>query len=415
MGKSTFFDLLTKEIKRIDDVKTSKRHERIIEGFTKDPSPKAIIEGKQVSIFNSNDYLGLRHNPKLKKAESEASEKYGAGPGAVRFISGSLKIHRDLEKKVASFHNRDDGMIFSSAFAANMAVLFCLIVGQSKDSVVDNDVLVLSDALNHRSIIDGIRIANHPKEKKGIFEHMNPYDLVRLLEQEKAKHKRAIVVTDGVFSMLGEFQKLKKIKEVVDKYDKEYAMGVLLVVDDAHGVGACGETGRGVEEIEGVQSDVLIGTFGKAFGADGGYVVANQTIIDYLRESAATYIYSNPFSPGTAGAALKSLELIDQPEGKDLLKSVADNTKYFKEQMKTAGFTFAADSSHPIQPVLIGDPVKTRALVDFLFSKNLMVTNISYPVVPKGADEIRVQLSASHERQDIDNLIQGFISAKKEL
>ena len=412
MARDKFFNLLKKELERIDGVKTSKRHERIIEGFTKDPSPKAIINGKQVSIFNSNDYLGLRHSPKLKNAESEASEKFGAGPGAVRFISGSLKIHRDLEKKIASFHNRDDGMIFSSAFAANMAVMFCLIVGQSKDSVVDNDVLVLSDALNHRSIIDGIRIANHPKEKKGIFEHMNADDLAKLLEEGKSQNKRALVVTDGVFSMLGEFQKLKAIREVVDKYDKEYEMGVLLVVDDAHGVGACGETGRGVEEVEGAQADVLIGTFGKAFGADGGYIVANQTIIDYLRESAATYIYSNPFAPSTAGAALKSLEIIDEPEGKELLKKSKENTNYFKENMKKAGFTFAADSSHPIQPVLIGDPVKTRALVDFLFSKNFLVTNISYPVVPKGADEIRVQLSASHQKQDIDALIAAFKESK---
>ena len=408
MARKAFFDILQKELDRIDSIKTSKRHERIIDSFTKDPSPKAIINGKEINIFNSNDYLGLRHNPKVKKAEAEASEKFGAGPGAVRFISGSLKIHRDLEKKIAAFHNRDDGMIFSSAFAANMAVMFCLIVGQSKDSVVDNDVLVLSDALNHRSIIDGIRIANHPKEKKGIFEHMNADDLAKLLEEGKTLHKRALVVTDGVFSMLGEFQKLKEIREVVDRYDSEYEQGVLLVVDDAHGVGAVGDTGRGVEEVEDAQADVLIGTFGKAFGADGGYIVAKQTIIDYLRESAATYIYSNPFAPGTAGAALKSLEIIDEQEGKELLKKSKANTNYFKENMKKAGFTFAADSSHPIQPVLIGDPVKTRALVDFLFSKNFLVTNISYPVVPKGADEIRVQLSASHTREDIDELIQGF-------
>ncbi|OGK30670.1 hypothetical protein A3F29_02120 [Candidatus Roizmanbacteria bacterium RIFCSPHIGHO2_12_FULL_33_9] len=413
MARQAFFDILQKEIERIDSIKTSKRNERIIDSFTKDPSPKAIINGKQISIFNSNDYLGLRHNSKVKKTEAEASEKFGAGPGAVRFISGSLKIHRDLEKKIAEFHKRDDAMIFSSAFAANMAVMFCLIVGQSKDSVVDNDVYVLSDALNHRSIIDGIRIANHPKEKRGIFEHMNPDDLAKQLETGKANNKRALVVTDGVFSMLGEFQKLKEIREVVDRYDSEYEQGVLLVVDDAHGVGACGDTGRGVEEIEGVQSDVLIGTFGKAFGADGGYVVANQIIIDYLRESAATYIYSNPFAPGTAGAALKSLELIDQPEGKELLKKSKENTNYFKENLKKAGFEFAADSSHPIQPVLIGDPVKTRALVDFLFSKGFLVTNISYPVVPKGADEIRIQLSASHQREDIDNLIQAFKEYKE--
>jgi len=405
MPRSNFFDLLTKEIARIDKVKTSKRNEKIIESFTKDSSPKAIINGHEVRIFNSNDYLGLRHNPKLKQAEHEASEIYGAGPGAVRFISGSLKIHRDLEKKIAQFHGRDDGMLFSSAFAANMAVMFCLIVGQSKDSVVDNNVFVISDALNHRSIIDGIRIGNLPKEQRAIFNHMDAQHLALLLEEGKSKYKRALVVTDGVFSMLGEFQKLKAIREVVDKYDSVYEMGVLLIVDDAHGVGVSGKTGRGVEEVEGAWADVLVGTFGKGFGADGGYVVANQTIIDYLRESAATYIYSNPFAPGTAGAALKALELVDQEEGKKLLQKSKKNIDYFKTTAKKAGLKFAVDSSHAIQPVLIGDPVKTRAIVDALFQENILVTQISYPVIPKGADEIRVQISAAHVKEDIDYLI----------
>lgn len=408
MPRSKFFNLLKKEVARIDGVKTSKRNEKIIEGFTKDPSPKALINGKEVRIFNSNDYLGLRHNPRLKQAEREASEKYGAGPGAVRFISGSLKIHRDLEKKVAKFHGREDAMIFSSAFAANMAVMFCLIVGQSKDSVVDNNVFVISDALNHRSIIDGIRIANLPKEQRAIFNHMDAQHLSQLLGEGKAKYKRALVITDGVFSMLGEFQKLKEIRKVVDEYDSQYEMGVLLVVDDAHGVGVSGETGRGVEEIEGVHSDVLVGTFGKGFGADGGYVVANQTIIDYLRESAATYIYSNPFAPGTAGASLIALELLDEEEGKKLLQKSRENIKYFKDKATKAGLKFAVDSSHAIQPVLIGDPVKTREIVDRLFKQNILVTQISYPVVPKGADEIRIQISAAHEKEDVDYLVEAL-------
>lgn len=408
MPRSNFFDLLTKEVTRIDEVKTSKRNEKIIEGFTRDPSPKAIINGREIRIFNSNDYLGLRHNPGLKQAEQEASEKYGAGPGAVRFISGSLKIHRDLEKKAAQFHGRDDGMIFSSAFAANMAVMFCLIVGQSKDSVVDNNVFVLSDALNHRSIIDGIRIANLPKEQRGIFNHLDAQHLSQLLEEGKSKYKRALVITDGVFSMLGEFQKLKAIREVIDKYDEEYEMGVLLVVDDAHGVGVSGKTGRGIEDVEGVQADVLIGTFGKAFGADGGYVVANQTIIDYLRESAATYIYSNPFAPGTAGAALRAMELLDQEEGKKLLNQSKENIDYFKKAATKVGLKFAVDSSHAIQPVLIGDPVKTRTIVDSLFKQNILVTQISYPVVPKGTDEIRVQISAVHQKEDVDYLVEAL-------
>ncbi len=412
MSRKNFFSVLSQEINRIDKAKTSKRFEKIIAGFTKERSPKAIIGKEKYQVFNSNDYLGLRHHPLLKKAEREASEIFGTGPGAVRFISGSLKIHRDLEKALALFHKRDDAMVFSSSFATNLAVLFCLIAGQNKDSLVDSDVIVISDALNHRSIIDGIRVANLPKEQRVIFKHLDHGNLGEILESNKKIYKRALVVTDGVFSMLGEYQKLKKIRELVDKYDKEYGKGVLLVVDDAHGVGIAGNTGRGVEEIERVKADVLIGTFGKAYGADGGYVIANQTIINYLRESAATYIYSNSIPPGTAGAALKSIELLDKPVGKNLLKNSKENVIYFKRRMKTAGYQFAADSFHPIQPVLIGDPIKTSDLVRKLFKKNIIVTNISFPVVPKGRDEIRIQISAVHTKKDIDQLVKAFEEEK---
>lgn len=412
MSRKNFFSVLSQEIDRIDKAKTSKRFEKIIDGFTNERSPKAIIGKKKFQVFNSNDYLGFRHDPLLKKAERQASEIFGTGPGAVRFISGSLKVHRDLEKALLLFHKRDDAMVFSSSFAANIAVLFCLIAGQNKDSLVDSNVIVISDALNHRSIIDGIRVANLPKEQRAIFRHMDPAHLETILEANKKIYKRALVVTDGVFSMLGEYQKLKEIKVVIDKYDKEYENGVLLVVDDAHGVGIAGKTGRGIEEIESVKANVLIGTFGKAFGADGGYVVANQTVIDYLRESAATYIYSNSIPPGTAGAALKAIKLLDKSVGKKLLKNSKENVAYFKKRMKTVGFLFAADSSHPIQPVLIGDPFKTSALVSKLFKKNIIVTNISYPVVPKGRDEIRVQISAVHTKKDIDQLVNVFEEEK---
>jgi len=412
MSRNNFFSVLKQEVDRIDQAKTSKRFEKIITGFTKEKSPKAIIGKEKYQVFNSNDYLGLRHNPLLKKAERQVSEIFGTGPGAVRFISGSLKIHRDLEKALAKFHKRDDAMVFSSSFAANLAVLYCLIAGQNKDSLVDNNVIVISDALNHRSIIDGIRVANLPKEQRTIFRHMDPAHLEEVLENNKKNYKRALVVTDGIFSMLGEYQKLKEIRAVVDKYAKEYENGVLLVVDDAHGVGIAGKTGRGVEEIEDVKADVLIGTFGKAFGADGGYVVANQTIIDYLRESAATYIYSNSVPPGTAGAALKAIELLDKSVGKKLLENSREKAIYFKKQMKTAGYLFAVDSSHPIQPVLIGDPIKTSDLVKKLFKKNIIVTNISFPVVPKGRDEIRVQISAVHTKGDIDQLVKAFAEEK---
>jgi glycine C-acetyltransferase len=176
-------------------------------------------------------------------------------------------------------------------------------------------------------------------------------------------------------------------------------------MDDCHGVASCGKTGRGVEELKNAQADVLVGTLGKGFGSDGGYVVANKHIIDYLRESSATYIYSNSISPGTAGAAKRAVELVGSEKGLQLLSQSQESTMYFKSLMKKAGFVFAAESVHPIQPVLIGDPIKTKQLVDFLFSKNILVTNISYPVVAKGRDEIRIQISAEHTKAEIENLV----------
>ncbi len=415
MSRQKFYAQLNQELARLDEAQVSKREERVIEDFTDDPAPKAIIEGKEYQVFNSNDYLGLRHHPRLKEAEHLATQKYGTGPGAVRFISGSLKIHRDLEKELAKFHGRDDAMVVSSAFATNMAVLFSLITGQSKDSMVDNDVLVISDELNHRSIIDGIRLANHPKEKRQIFKHLDLNDLDRVLAEGKDKHQRALVVTDGIFSMLGEYQDLGKMRQVIDQYDKEYEHGVLLVVDDAHGVGAFGETGRGTEEVSDGQADVLIGTLGKAFGADGGYVVADQVVIDYLREAGATYIYSNNISPGTAGAALASIKLMQGQGGEALLQSLRHNQRLFKQAMNEAGYNFAAESIHPIQPILIGDAKKARALSEALCEAGYLVTTISYPVVPAGQDEIRVQLSAAQTAQDVEEFVNIWAELKDKL
>lgn len=414
MPKLDFYKTLKAEVKRVDDAQVTKRTENIIEGFTKDSSPRALIGGKEFMVFNSNDYLGLRHHPKLKNAEHEASDNYGAGPGAVRFISGSLKVHRDLEKALAKFHGRDDGMIFSSAFATNLAVLFSLIKGQSRDSLLNNNTLVLSDELNHRSIIDGIRLANLPKKSKAIFPHLKPAEAAKVLEENKDKFDRVVVVTDGVFSMLGEFQDLKELRKVVDQYDKVYKEGVLLIVDDAHGVAGSGKTGRGTEQMMSGKADVLIGTLGKGFGADGGYVVADQEVIDYLRESAATYIYSNNISPATAGAALASVKVVSSKEGQDLIENLRESIEFFKKEMKAAGFKFAADSDHAIQPLLIGEAEKTKKMTERLYDEGILVTNINYPVVPKGKDEIRVQLSATHTREDIKEFIKkAIIVAKK--
>ena len=408
MSRNHFLQTIKNELARIDNASTSKRHERNIEGFTSDASPRALIAGKSYRVFNSNDYLGLRHHPKLKAAEHAASEKYGTGPGAVRFISGTLAVHRALEQSIARFHGRDDAIVFSSAFAANLAVMFTLSQGLTKDSLIESDVLIISDALNHRSIIDGVRLTGLPKDNRVIFAHKDMSDFERVLRDNVGKYKRVIVVTDGVFSMLGEYQDLASMRTIIDSYDARFEQGIMFVIDEAHGVGAAGLTGRGTEELQNVRADIVVGTFGKAFGADGGYVVADRVIIDYFRESSATYIYSNSVAPGTAGAALAAIELLDTPEGGELLTRSRENTAYFKERMLAAGMQFAADSTHPIQPVLIGDTAKTKEIVERLFASGFLVTNISYPVVPKGRDEIRVQISATHTHEDIDALIDSW-------
>lgn len=411
MSRRDFLKVLDKEVARIDAASVTKRKEHLIESFTKEASPQAIIAGKPYRIFNSNDYLGLRHHPKLKKAEHQMTELCGTGPGAVRFISGSFKVHRDLEKALAAFHGQDDAMVFSSAFATNLAVLFSLIKGQSKDSLVGDEVLVISDELNHRSIIDGIRVANLPSNQKAIFKHLDPQSLAEILQANLKKFKRALVITDGVFSMLGEYQNLKKLRSIINRYDKLYPEGVLLVVDDCHGVAAFGKTGRGTEEVTDTKADVLIGTLGKGLGADGGYVVAKQSVIDYLRESAATYIYSNSISPGTAAAALAAVKLLDTPTGVKLLDRLAENLAFIKKELLAIGFHFAAQSIHPIQAILIGDTAKTKSLTQKMFKRGFILTNINYPVVPKGRDEIRVQISASHNKIDL----KAFLSNIKEV
>lgn len=415
MSKKRFYLLLQKELERVDCAKTAKRNEKILEGFTNDHSPQAIIGRNKYRIFNSNDYLGLRFDETLKKAEKTATDIYGTGPGAVRFISGTMKVHKDLENAIASFHKREDAIVYSSAFAANLAVISCLAKGQSKDSVVSAETLIISDELNHRSIIDGIRVSGLPKEQKLVFSHLSYTDLERILKENAGKYKRVLVITDGIFSMLGEYANLRTIQDVIKKYDRSYEQGVLLVTDDSHGVGACGTTGRGCEELCEAESDVLVGTFGKAFGSDGGYAVADKIIIDYLREASATYIYSNSISPGVAGAALQAIRILEEKKGTMILRSVERNISQFKTLMEKAGFAFAADSHHPIQPILVGDPKITKKLTGKLFASGILVTPINYPVVPKGRDEIRVQISASHTFEDIEYFVKYCTKAAKEL
>lgn len=415
MSMKNFWQVLQNEVARLDQAGISKRDEKIIEGFTAEETPRAIIGDKKYYIFNSNDYLGLRHHEEVKAAEVAASAKFGAGPGAVRFISGSMSVHQELERALAKFHGREEAMVISSAFAANLGVLFSLAKGQSKDSLVSDKVLILSDELNHRSIIDGIRLGNLASDQKAVFKHLDMADADRVLTENKGKFDRVLVVTDGVFSMLGEYQKLDELRQIVNQHDANYPEGVILIVDDCHGVGSCGATGRGTEEVKGAKADVLVGTMGKGFGVDGGYIVADKVVIDYLRESVATYIYSNPIAPGTAGASLAAVELLDKPAGKELVAKLASNTALFKEKILAAGFTMASQSTHPIQPLLMGDPILSKAFSKAMFELGFIVTSINYPVVAKGKDEIRVQISAEHSPQAIEEFVAAAVKAANQV
>ena len=408
MSNHNFFKLLKDEVSRIDKAGSTKRKEKVIERFTSEKPPRAVINKKKYYIFNANDYLSLKYRKELQTGEHRASKLFGSGPGAVRFISGSLKVHRDLEKAVAKFHGRDDAIIYSSAFAANQGVVFPLIAPQVKTSLVQDKVLVISDALNHRSIIDAIRLANLPKEQRAIFAHLDFADLEKIIKGAINKFDRLVIISDGVFSMLGELQDLKKLNALKNKYDAKFKHGIITIIDDAHGVGAVGKTGRGVEEVYNAKADVLIGTFGKAFGSDGGYVTGSQVLIDYLRESSATYIYSNSISPGTAGAALSAIKLMSGTKGKQILRILHENIAYFKQEAGKADIPFAAESIHPVQPVLIGDTLKTKAIVAKLFDQGFLTTAISYPVVPPGRDEIRVQINANHNQASILKLVKAL-------
>ncbi len=400
-----FFKLLKKELNNLSKEGVEKRKEKVIEKFILSPSIQAVINKKKYHIFNSNDYLGLRFHPQIVKAEEKSGKKWGTGPGAVRFISGTLKIYKDLEKKLAAFHQKEEAMIFSSSFVANQGVIFPLIRGQRKGSLISDKVLVISDELNHRSIIDAIRLAKLNEEQKAIYHHMNMNELEELIKKAINRFDRVLIISDGVFSMLGEIAPLDQIIKIKEHYQKYFKNGILTIIDDAHGVGVLGKMGRGSEEFYQVKVDLIIGTFGKALGTDGGYVVGPKLIIDYLRESSAPYIYSNPMPPSTACASLKAIEILESKEGQKIKNKLDKNIEFFKKVIKKTHLKLTAESIHPIQPILIGNPLKTKHLAKKLFDVGYLTTPISYPVVPFGKDEIRIQINANHSPKIIEDLI----------
>ncbi|HAR94727.1 MAG TPA: 7-keto-8-aminopelargonate synthetase [Deltaproteobacteria bacterium] len=361
--------------------------------------PRYLLKGQGDRAFlrmNANAYLGLNHDPRVIAAEEKAARRFGTGPGSVRFISGTFELHTQLEERLAAFHGREAGMVFSAAYATVMGVL---------PQLITSETLVVSDSLNHNSIINAIRLAQ--PGAKAIYEHLDVTRLRAILEQYAGEVKRVIVVTDGVFSMRGDHAPLDKIGAVCECYQARFDEGVITVVDDSHGVGALGVSGRGTEEKTASRADILIATLGKALGVNGGYAVAGKTVIDYLREMSPFYIYSNPITPSEAAAALEAVTILDSSEGTCLLSKVRDLATRLRTGFQRRGYE-TIPGEHPIVPLLIRDTAKTRDLVQQLFDRNILATGLSYPVVPRGSEEIRFQVSGEHTERDIDYLIEAL-------
>ncbi len=397
---------LKSALKTLAKEKRLKGEEKVITGIKPAKAgfgPRYLIDGEREFLrMNANSYLGLHLHPDVIGAEEEASHTFGTGPGAVRFISGAYTPHIELEKQLARFHGREASMIFSAAYVTVMGVL---------PQLITEETLVISDALNHNCIINAIRLSR--PAAKAIYGHLKTEELQSILRENKGKAKRAVVVTDGIFSMRGDHAPLGEIVRICKKAEADYPEGVITVVDDSHGVGAFGETGRGAEEVTRTKADILIGTLGKAFGVNGGYVVTNKTVIDYLRETAPFYIFSNPITPSEAAAALKSLEILNSPEGAYLLRNLSSLTLRLRKGLKALGFE-TIEGEHPIVPLMIRDSDQTSALVSHLFEAGILATGLKFPVVPKGDEEIRFQLSADHTEKDIDFLLGVLESFTKE-
>ena len=355
-----------------------------------------IKTGQEVINLCANNYLGLSNHPELIKAAQAALNRYGFGMSSVRFICGTQTIHKELEERLSNFLGMDDTILYSSCFDAN---------GGLFETLLGEEDAVISDALNHASIIDGIRLC---KAKRLRYNNNDMEDLELKLQEAKNCRYR-LIATDGVFSMDGIIANLKAICDLADKYD------ALVMVDDSHSVGFVGDKGRGTPELCGVMDrvDILTGTLGKALGgASGGYTSARKEIIEWLRQRSRPYLFSNTVAPVIVATSLKVLDLLETGDG--LRKKLWENTKYFRSHMEKLGFRLVP-GSHPIIPVMLGDAKLAVEMASQLLQEGIYVISFSYPVVPQGLARIRTQVSAGHEKKHLDTALSAFAKIGRKL
>jgi glycine C-acetyltransferase len=355
-----------------------------------------VVDGKRVLNFCSNNYLGLANHPRIVEAAQEAVRKYGVGPAAVRSIAGTMDLHLELERRLAAFKGVQAAITFQSGFTANMGTI---------PALVGKDDAVFSDELNHASIIDGCRLSG---AKIIRYAHCNPEDLNRVLSEERANYPRAMVITDGVFSMDGDIAPLDKIYEVVQKYD------AILMVDDAHGEGVIGKGGRGIVDHFGLHGkvDVEIGTLSKAFGVVGGVSAGNPVVVEWLRQRGRPFLFSSAMTVPDVAACLAALDILE--ESTELVDRLWDNARYFKAEIHKLGFNTGL-STTPITPIMLGEAPLAQQFSRELFENGLFAMSIGFPTVPKGKARIRVMISAAHSREDLDKGLEIFAGVGRKL
>jgi glycine C-acetyltransferase len=397
--------LISEELAALGRSGTRKGAETVIRAVVppeRGRGPRYRLEGEDDRPFlrmNSNGYLGLALRPEVQAAQEQAARAFGAGPAAVRFISGTFAPHVALERELAEFHGREAAMLFGSAYAAMMGVL---------PPLVTPETLVVSDELNHSCIINALRLAR--PAAKHVYPHLDVARVEQLLARGAGRFQRAIVVTDGVFSMRGDHAPLDRLVDLAGKYDASFPQNVLLVVDDSHGVGALGASGRGTEERTGSGPvDLLVATLGKALGVNGGYAAGSRIVIEYLRETSPFYVYSNPIGPAEAAAARRALALLRSDVGRALLEHLRAMTRRFADGLVRLGWE-TLPGEHPVVPLLVRDTARTAALVAHLRRHGVLATGLAYPVVPRGEEEIRFQLSADHTPADVDEALAALAS-----
>ncbi|MCR3956462.1 MAG: glycine C-acetyltransferase, partial [Gudongella sp.] len=352
--------------------------------------------GRKVINLSSNNYLGFANNPRMKKAAIEAVEKYGVGSGAVRTIIGNMDIHEKLEETLAKFKREEAAFIYQSGFNCNAGTI---------QAITEAGDLIISDELNHASIIDGAKLS---KAAKTIYKHSDMESLESILKENKDKYRNMLIITDGVFSMDGDIAKLPEIVELAEKY------GAMTYVDDAHGSGVLGESGRGTVDHFGLHGriDFTIGTLSKAIGVIGGYVAGSKTMYEWLSHRARPVLFSTSLPPAAVGAITEALHML--MESTEYTDKLWDNAAYFKEKMGSLGFD-TGHSETPITPVIIGDEAKTMEFSKRLLDKGVFVSGIVFPTVPKGTGRLRCMVTAAHSREQLDQAVKAFKQVGEEM